>query len=678
MTVVETATTLAGTRFTVVVDQQAVPEVNPMDNAFKRNAQYTTKESLQNAQIVNRNGTTRPFVPAGTSDDDLSSIAASNQNLAQAYNNSSKVALTSPAALRLKAAGPAPAALVAAGFGDSSILVDLGDLFRRLESEVEAVIHFVEDLAEEVWHMVVEIAGQVYHGILDCVEKIVAAATWLYNAIKVAIEDIIQFFEFLFGWQDILTTHKVLKNFFIQTAQYAIAEIGNTKTAVINGMQQIQTNINNWAGIPNWGGIPTFEQTSGSTSASNPPPDGQNSAPSNLGVHHFKGNCASSSSSVAPADPVETIFNDLIALMNKEGETLAGAANEIKTQIIDQFASLSVTDVIKRFLAIISDTILQTAENAITMMLDIIAQLLTGMMDILTATIDIPVLSWLYKQLTQEDLSFIDLLCLISAIPVTLIYKIATDKAPFPQGDAFTNGLINAKTFADIQAQFFLPQTASPMTVAATAGTAVRLGAARDVLDQTKLKVFAFATGICSFVGSIALAFVMNVQRFTLGVIYPKTLATVACLSNVLYVSPNIPTLINVQTDWYSQVNNAVTTVSLLKGMAAIPAATASDTVGKGFAFVEMFINVIWNVPVIANIIADKDAFNTTYKSLIPESIGNFAFNVGGMLEFPFAMSEDIETKLALDGVQTVMMLLYGAMMVVAGSIYEFAPDQHH
>ena len=121
-----------------------------------------------------------------------------------------------------------------------------------------------------------------------------------------------------------------------------------------------------------------------------------------------------------------------------------------------------------------------------------------------------------------------------------------------------------------------------------------------------------------------------------------------------------------------------MTTVSLLKGMAAIPAATASDTVGKGFAFVEMFINVIWNVPVIANIIADKDAFNTTYKSLIPESIGNFAFNVGGMLEFPFAMSEDIETKLALDGVQTVMMLLYGAMMVVAGSIYEFAPDQHH
>jgi hypothetical protein len=118
---------------------------------------------------------------------------------------------------------------------------------------------------------------------------------------------------------------------------------------------------------------------------------------------------ASSSSSVAPVDPVETIFNDLIALMNKEGETLAGAANQIKTQIIDQFASLSATDVITRFLAIIADTILQTAENAITMMLDVIAQLLTGMMDILTATVDIPVLSWLYKQLTQENLSFINL-----------------------------------------------------------------------------------------------------------------------------------------------------------------------------------------------------------------------------------------------------------------------------
>jgi hypothetical protein len=88
-------------------------------------------------------------------------------------------------------------------------------------------------------------------------------------------------------------------------------------------------------------------------------------------------------------------------------------------------------------------------------------------------------------------------------------------------------------------------------------------------------------------------------------------------------------------------------------------------------------INLLWNVPVIANIIDNKDAFNTTYKSLIPESIGNFAFNVGGILEFPFAMSGGT-AKVALDGVQTVMMLLYGSMMVVAGAIYEFAPDQQH
>ena len=53
---------------------------------------------------------------------------------------------------------------------------------------------------------------------------------------------------------------------------------------------------------------------------------------------HFQGSAASSSRTRWPADsPAEAILNDLISLLEAEGDTLADAANAIKTDIIDQF-----------------------------------------------------------------------------------------------------------------------------------------------------------------------------------------------------------------------------------------------------------------------------------------------------------------------------------------------------
>jgi hypothetical protein len=688
ITVVEATTTLTGTRFGVSVASQPAIAVNTMDTAWQRNSQYTTVASLRGAKIVNRDGSTRDFIPAGTSNDTLGRVAYSNQCLAQAYTSVSSA--PQPSARLPALAAPAPMALAAAGIREG-ILVDLGDLFSWLESGVEAVVQMIKDAANDFWHFVVTIGEAVYHGILDCVEAVVAAATWVYNEIKIAVEDIINFLEFVFGWQDILVTHKVLKNVFLCLGRGAVDGIEATKSDVAKVFQQLQSQINNWANIPD------FNQTAAATLAAHQPQPGQNSAPANLGVHHFQGGCTASSSTLSPVSPAEAILDDLVRLLEAEGETLAAAANAIKTQIVDQFSNLSVTDIIKRFLAIVADTILQSAENVLVTVLDVFAQLVQGVIDVLTAKLDIPVLSWLYTELTGEELSFLDVICLVAAIPVTVIYKAAAQKAPFPSDDAFTQGLIGAKTLAEIQALFILPRVAvgggarpgtrGLIARAWAADTAQSADAA--VLDQAKLKTFGFVTGIVSLAGAAVLVVVTNIQRAADvvaplggGIVYAKTLATIGCVGNIAYVLPNITTLINAKTDnWYQNLNNVVTGISILKGMAGIPAAAYNNaTVGKVFAFVETFINVVWNVPVIGNIVDSKDVWNTTYKSLIPESIGNFGFNLGGILEFPIALTPVTNTvaKLALIALQTVFMVGYALFMIIAGSIYQFAPDQQH
>jgi hypothetical protein len=708
ITIVELTESLAATRYQIsisveppapspanTVEPPASIHVNTMDTAWQRNAKYTTVASLQSAKIVDRDGSTRNFVPTDPKLNpptpvDLQGAAQSNQVLADAYRSLSS-APTPPAAT---ARVPAPAAVrLEDGSSLDGTLVDLGDLFSWLASGAEAVIKAVKEAADDVWHLIVTIEGEIFRAVLDCVEAVVAAATWVYNKIRIAVEDVIKFLEFVFGWQDILVTHQVLKNVFLCLGRSAIDGIAEAKQQINTISAELQGQIGGWAHIPD------FTQTASATVAANPPANGQNSAPANLGVHHFQGNAAASSSTLSPDNPVEAILNDLVKLLDAEGGTLSAAADAIQHDIIEQFSTLTVTDVVNKTLAIVAKTVLKSTENVLVTVLDIFAQLVQGVIDVLTAKLDIPVLSWLYHDLTGEDLSFLDVICLVAAIPVTIIYKAATaaagtGKAPFPADDPFTIGLRHAQNLDEIRTLFIVAPATShraPATFAsfAAADSTATTGDDAPVVDQEKLKNFGFITGIASLVGAALNFVVTSIQRtldlFEVDIYRPKTLATLASLCNILVVSPNIESMVNAKTDnWYANFNNILTGFSILTGLAAIPAAASKNpTVKVAFGFVVSFTNALWTVPVIANIVVNHDAAYSTYKSLIPESIGNFAVSLGGILEGPIVLAlakkpsnPQLVAGLAL--AQALLMGTYGVCMIIAGSIYYFAPDQQH
>jgi len=675
ITIVELTSSLTATRYQISVASQAQIAVNTMDTAWQRNTQYTSVAVLQTAQIVNRDGSTRDFVPPGTSPQDLLGVAQSNQALAKAYTHLSSSPTPQGAVARALAA-PATVTLAAESLADGT-LVDIGDLFNWLASGVDALVSVFEDIANDIWYVIATIGDAVYHAVLDCVEAVVAAATWVYNAIKIAVEDVIQFLEFVFGWQDILVTHRVLKNVFVCLAQDAVDGIETAKAAVQTVSADLQAQINAWAGLPD------FNQNASATVAANPPPSGQNGAPANLGVHHFQGGAASASSTLSPVSPAEQILDDLVTLMNQEGDTLSAAASAVQTQIIDQFSTLSVTDIIKKLVAIVADTVIQSTENVLDTALDVFAQMVQGVMDVLTAELDIPVLSWLYHDLTGENLSFLDVICLVAAIPVTIVYKIAAQATPFPEGTPFTDGLLAAKNWSEIRAQFYQTPQAIP---AAFASRAVAASEATPVLDEASLKIFSFTTGIVSCVGMAVLGVVTSVQRGTSDVFdktYVKTLATIGCVGTLAFLSPNYSALINVETNtWYADFTFAITSIGILKSMVSIPAAAYNSKPAKlALSFIQSFAIMVRLVPTIANIVYHKDAWDTTYKSLIPEAIGNFAFDLGGMLEFPIVLSvttENPDVTVVLAAIQLTLMATFSVCMTIAGGIYLFVPGQTH
>src|SRR5690606_17029115 len=87
---------------------------------------------------------------------------------------------------------------------------------QEIERGVEEAVTWVEttfdELGREISHFFAKIGEAIYAAVLDAVEKVVAAAQWLYNAVKTGIEDLIKYLEYLFDVEDMRRTKEVLRN----------------------------------------------------------------------------------------------------------------------------------------------------------------------------------------------------------------------------------------------------------------------------------------------------------------------------------------------------------------------------------------------------------------------------------------------------------------------------------
>ena len=158
---------------------------------------------------------------------------------------------------------------------------------------------------------------------------------------------------------------------------------------------------------------------------------------------HFSGAGAATLSSLAVGNGGTQGIIDLVNA-NWTGQQLHTQLNQLQGFVTgkisdpNDFFDLVILD----FLTAIEDAvllILDAVEDIILAIIEAMASALSGLQGALNATIDIPVISWLYKYVITgtptdpgDDLSILDVLSLIFAVPATILYKVIFDgEAPF-------------------------------------------------------------------------------------------------------------------------------------------------------------------------------------------------------------------------------------------------------
>ncbi|KAL9042871.1 MAG: hypothetical protein Q9214_003662 [Letrouitia sp. 1 TL-2023] len=669
----------------------AAIDINPASKALATLFTVQSVDSLNNAKLTRADGTVQPLVPSSVGADDRNAAATALKNfamissklpadgsrqeapvtaLAKATPAPRKVLMAlnvSDSADRRLQLHPEPAAAHARvlASGLPTFLVDAGDFFTMLGNtvlnEIKSLVFKVVNGLNEVW---VQIGNTIYRALLDCVAAVVRAAEWVFDKIKVLIEDLVAWLGFLFQWKDIVRTQRVIKNLLKQFGNKAVAGIGSVETAIANGLDGLQTKLNAWAGIPD------NKISIGSTSAqANSSPNGSSDPQSHWALEHAKSQLPNSttpfSSAGTGSSTLDKIIADLQGLAKDEEAALKTMIDQLQKQILEPILTLSPAQLFQRLAAIVGGVAIQTAKNIVVRTLDIIKILVDALFKLLDAPINIPVLSPFYKSITGSDLSFLDLMCFIAAVPTTLMYKLAVGSAPFPD-DSTTTALINAKDFSAIGA---IVKPRKPVSKPQAVAHATMRVAAVDPADV--YKKFTIIGQYLGMVGSWTTMFFSFIQlpfiEAGLKSLIPGWMTKIAVPTVLLSLSPFIIGAFTYSEEWDVIMTDVVISLQFLK-----TCVDASDVLGKNqtYAKVSPYLDsalcIVGLVPTIGYAVLHHD--------LASDIVGTTAVLCNGLSGIPAPVIWNsgvpfIPVRAACMGVSVALNFYSGLLMIANGGL---------
>ena len=609
--------------------------VNALTQLVNTSANFPTNGSI--VKPVAARAAATPFVPAP---DTIWGVVYGQDTWEYHEGDSAHTQLTSRIANSAKAARGTNAV---PGQPETSSSI-LGDIWNWIDEEFNEVVSFFVKKVNGVYNFFVELGNEIYEAALTCIADIMQGIEFVFDKIAVGFEDLVGFVGHVFGWDDILRTHKVLKNVCIQYTHKIVADIGGYKQTVKDQFTALIQAIDGWAGIVD--NIPANLQgqtTSGLRNSQQGIP-GSGSPAVNYRIYQIKGNVSAaimpdqSLTGTTPSDLLDVFMQ----VLENEKDIFGSFIDSFQTEIIDQFPNLTIGDILKKLGALLADVVVETVENVLLALLDLLQVLAQNIVQLLTAPIEIPVLSPLYKHISGgEDLSILDLVCLVSAIPATLGAKLISGNAPFPDNST-TNALIKAQSFEDIRKAVHGAHQAPVL-----AGTASL--AATDS-GHTPNQQLVLAGGILSVFGAAGVSIFGPLKRKAdFGGNPVAVLDYLNAFSYLPYVftdiTGQIPDL--QQTKWWAVWNEVMADVTTAMVFTDLFVARYSG-INEGFKtgwqegaypVTVSLLNTLWLLPTFAAILDEEN------KNLAGELnvIGGVFFDFSGMLTWPIASIKNPE-----------------------------------
>lgn len=486
-----------------------------------------------------------------------------------------------------------------------SVFVKIGDFFIMLKNSiVEGLQSLLFDIKDGFWHVMCAIGDTVYEAVLDCASALAHTYEWVLGKLKVAWGSVKAFAGFIFGWDDILRTHDVLRSFSVNYIKHAISGIATVRNAVASTFDGLEAKLNSMGDLDDPGKkTGDYGKESGSQDDGDPQ--------SHWALQHFKSNLKStempSMQENTDVSPFDTILKRLKVLIEAEEETMKAFAKEFNEKVIKEFPQLTPIQLVKRIAILVAKLVVKGTKELVTVTLDIAQIAAEAVVSLLVAPIQIPILSKIYKTITKgKDLSIIDVVCLIAAIPTTIVCKLALNRAPFADNSS-TTALIQAQDWDAFQ-KVLKGGDSNNLHIARADSTNTVAFAA---IDNQLLHDFAIASRAL-VATTTAIAVTLDTIRFLtldkIDWIFWIRLSAIA--TTALSTSAPITGAITTITEWQTDLNITLLGLRMVKVIIDASPLRNLSSYRDASPYISMVLSASMIAPVVGNIIArhDKDS----------------------------------------------------------------------
>jgi hypothetical protein len=329
---------------------------------------------------------------------------------------------------------------------------------------VDDIVAWGIEAAEGVYHFFARIGEETYRWALDTLEMIGNALTWVFDKILDILETIIEWIGFFFNWGDIQDTHRsiiALTNSALDTwaqkaelAPDAIEVYFDGLSSVVQG--QATTSIPG-----KLGSAAADNRTVDSSRSNNSITNSTKVKWSQYQCTHggaFQGSVVHNGKKIAQAGGTsfEEFWSDVLSpLISTFGDTAHNIGSSI-FEIFNPSGSITPEQVLSNLGTDVLLNLLEGIKKVANGLARVGASLLEDFKAAINYKITIPIFSVLYKTFLSggSDLTVLDGLALILAIPVTIVAKLITGKTPPDMTAINYSDLIDGTVAKDVTMQF--------------------------------------------------------------------------------------------------------------------------------------------------------------------------------------------------------------------------------
>lgn len=315
--------------------------------------------------------------------------------------------------------------------------VSWGSAVHSIKNGLKSMGKFIVKVAKTGINVVLEglkdTISYVYTGVLSKVQQVFDAVQCFFTSVKAYFKDLVQWLGYLFSWRDIQRTHEAIVYTVQQVLDFLPKSIERVKLMVDSQFDSIAEQIKNAAGQLRG----KFDTSLGYESQSKAAPQAAEGMDNhNVALNGLKANGHKAEMDIEEGHPTNSFLDDILDLLNRYDAVSAfgDAADKIKTAMSDRENAFSLLlSALVDILEGLAEMTLAIARGVVDSFFDMLESIMELFNKILNQPIRIPLVSDLFRKLSGDDeLTILNLLALVAAVPVTPMAKAMFGATPFP------------------------------------------------------------------------------------------------------------------------------------------------------------------------------------------------------------------------------------------------------